>query len=403
MVAAPKVLFLNPWGRLIGPNRYLIEMLRHSPDLASGAIVVFHEQNDAAGEYRDAGSTIIHDPAVAQIRAQWSLRNAAAVMRHHTVGLWRMLKIMRRVKPDLVMSNTEQLLIGGLLARICGIPHIKVFHAMTFAYRLADRPLFMRTYLFFLTLWCDVVVAVSETLRQALISGGVVASKVVTLPNPVPCAYLREASGKLLPDVVQDLLEKHTPIIISAGVIFPKKGQDRLIEALARISKVYPDILCLFAGKVGESSGVEDTVAYFTSLKQRVDELGLSNNVVFLGEIDYLPALMGRADIYVQTSRTESFCRTVAEALVCGTPVVAFDAGAISEVAGPGAVIIREGDIPGLAHAVEMLLSNPDRMKTLVSEGSGHVEEHYDAGRISRIFSEFIISLNRRKRHCGLF
>ena len=134
------------------------------------------------------------------MRAHLSVANAVAVMRHHTVGLCRMLKIMTKVKPDLVVSNTDQLLIGGLLARICGIPHIKVFHAMTFSYRLADRPLRMRTYLFFLPLWCDVVVAASVTLRQAPISGGVVSSTVLTLPHPAPCSYPSTASERPLPE-----------------------------------------------------------------------------------------------------------------------------------------------------------------------------------------------------------
>ena len=378
---------------MIGPNQYLLEMLRHSPELAAQAVVLFHEQNDAADDYREIGCAVGIDEAVGQIRAQVSFGNICRVFTRHTAGLMRLMKAVRENQPHLLVSNTEQLMIGGMVARMRGIPHVKVFHALTFAHRLTGRPFVKRVYLVLLSLWCDVIVAVSETMKEALLSGGVPASRVVTIANPLDCTRLRVDAQKPLPADLDALLAHRHPIVLSAGVIFPKKGQDRLIEAMPELRSVHPGICCVLAGGVGERSGLEDTVGYFHSLQKRVKELNLESCVVFVGDTPHLPALMNRSDVYVQTSRTESFCRSVAEALVCGAPVVAYAVGAIPEAAGPGGVMVRDGDTAGLVESILALLADPARGKRLAEEGGRYVSDHFDAPTVSRKFSDMMASL----------
>ena len=55
----------------------------------------------------------------------------------------------------------------------------------------------------------------------------------------------------------------------------------------------------------------------------------------FVADAD-LPALYSGATCFVTASRYEGFGLPALEAISCGTPVVAFDAGAVPEVAGPG-------------------------------------------------------------------
>lgn len=56
-----------------------------------------------------------------------------------------------------------------------------------------------------------------------------------------------------------------------------------------------------------------------------------------------LAALYNAADVFVSTSMGEGFGLTIAEALACGTPVIAQDCSAISEVAEEGAILIPPG------------------------------------------------------------
>ena len=126
-----KILFLNPWDMLIGPNRYLIEMLRCAPDLADQSTVVFHETNSALREYAHIGCNVLVLPEIAQIRALPSFTNLFSIIQRHTFGLWRIIKLIRTIQPDVIISNTEQLMMGNITSKILGLPHIKIFHALT--------------------------------------------------------------------------------------------------------------------------------------------------------------------------------------------------------------------------------------------------------------------------------
>jgi glycosyltransferase involved in cell wall biosynthesis len=177
---------------------------------------------------------------------------------------------------------------------------------------------------------------------------------------------------------------------VNAGRISPLKGQDQLLEALPAIIRYYPNLLCIFAGQLGSDTGLENTNDFFQTIQKRIQELGLGTHVLFVGEIDYLPSLLRRGDLYVHTSRMESFCRTVAEALVCGTPVVAFDSGAVPEVAGPGALLVTSGDTAAFSAAVIDLLAQEERRSLLVEKGRRHIETCYGAERAARIFTDVL-------------
>ena len=87
-------------------------------------------------------------------------------------------------------------------------------------------------------------------------------------------------------------------------------------------------------------------------LARRARELGA--RVAFPGFVADadLPALYSGATCFVTASRYEGFGLPALEAISCGTPVVAFDAGAVPEVAGPGALLAPDGDLTALFRAV---------------------------------------------------
>jgi glycosyltransferase involved in cell wall biosynthesis len=171
------------------------------------------------------------------------------------------------------------------------------------------------------------------------------------------------------------------------------KGQDLLVEALPRVVKEFPDLLCVFAGRVGSDAGMEDTVRFMRNLEQRVAELGIEDHVCFAGEVETLIPLLQHADLYVQPSRTESFGRVVAEALGCGTPVVAFAVGGVPEVAGEGAVLVEPGNSLALSEAVIRALSSPGEMAEKASRGREHVVENYGSAAVAESFRRLLESL----------
>ena len=74
-------------------------------------------------------------------------------------------------------------------------------------------------------------------------------------------------------------------------------------------------------------------------LKILADELGVSDNIRFLGAVRDIPGLLGACDLGVHSSPTEGLCSAVLEAMASGRPVVATDIPPIREAVGPDGYI----------------------------------------------------------------
>ena len=128
------------------------------------------------------------------------------------------------------------------------------------------------------------------------------------------------------------------PLIGVFSRLAPWKGQHIVLQALAGL----PGVHGIFAG-----SALFGEDAYAASLRVLASELGIADRVVFLGQRGDVPALMRAVDIVVHPSvDPEPFGRTLVEAMLARTPVIATDAGAASEILGGGeaGMLVPPGD-----------------------------------------------------------
>ena len=115
--------------------------------------------------------------------------------------------------------------------------------------------------------------------------------------------------------------------------------------------------------------------------------------VRLLGMVDdgELPALYRNAAVFVQPSSYEGFGLTAAEAMACGTPVVAADAGSLPEVVGEAGLIVPPRDTAALAGAIAQVLehralsremSEAGRLRAMEFRWDRSAEEHTDVYRV---------------------
>ncbi|MFL0605802.1 glycosyltransferase family 4 protein [Cylindrospermopsis raciborskii] len=117
-------------------------------------------------------------------------------------------------------------------------------------------------------------------------------------------------------------------ILFTSRRLVHRMGIDKLLTAIAKIKPVVPDIWLAIAGR-GHIQ---------TSLEKQVVELGLENQVRFLGFVpdQQLPIAYQAADLTVMPSQSfEGFGLAILESLACGTPVLCTPVGGMPEILQP--------------------------------------------------------------------
>lgn len=138
-------------------------------------------------------------------------------------------------------------------------------------------------------------------------------------------------------------------VIGCIGRLHPQKGQIYLIEAFAQIASEFPGSILLLVGGGDERAALE----------QRVDQLGLREHVLFVGEVTGAGynEMFAAIDIYVQPSLFEGLPRTLLDAMYYGKPVIASDINGNSEavVSGKTGILVPSASVAELADAIKML------------------------------------------------
>lgn len=160
-----------------------------------------------------------------------------------------------------------------------------------------------------------------------------------------------------------DSLEKqaHSPrgwegredLILTVGDLYPHKGHDLIIRALALIARELPTIRLMIVGR-------EVSEGRAASLLQLAADLGVRDRLELPGFLDKeeVMALYGRARVYVNASRLESFGLTPIEAMSCATPVISSTESASPEICGDAALYFETYDAQSLASRLRDLTTS---------------------------------------------
>ena len=114
-----------------------------------------------------------------------------------------------------------------------------------------------------------------------------------------------------------------------------------------------------------------------------------------------LAAWYRAADVYVHPTRAESFGLTVAEAMACGTPVVASRVGGIPEVIAEGesGLLVDVGDASQLAASIVSLLQDAARRDALGRAAAQRIQGHFTIERQADAYLEFYAELADAHAH----
>ncbi|HKV39431.1 MAG TPA: glycosyltransferase [Blastocatellia bacterium] len=189
------------------------------------------------------------------------------------------------------------------------------------------------------SLGCDVYLSDSEFNMKEIVAQGADAARchVVAPFNQIDrLSTLDEDAG--IVDLYQDGLVN----ILTVGRIVPNKGHRLLIDAFGLYHEHFrPDSRLIIVGGMDERLD-----AYTVSLMDRVSTLGLSDAVLFTGQVsdNALKAYYLAAHVFAITSMHEGFCVPLVEAMAMKLPIVALGSTAIPGTVGGAGIVWSEPD-----------------------------------------------------------
>lgn len=282
--------------------------------------------------------------------------------------LWTLLEliqIIRREKPDIVHTHTAKAgTLGRIAAFLTGVPVVvHTFHGHVL--RGYFSPLFSK-------LICQIerllakkttaIVTLSEGLRHELSSVFRLAPlekfKVIPLGRELNSFFQNSNFlGKLKEEMN---LDADSFLIGIIGRLVPIKNHVLLLEALAQLPRGWDWHLAI----VGEGEEKERLV-------EKVNELGLTQKVHFLGWRSDLEKVYAGLDLFVLSSDNEGTPLSIIESFASGVPVVATDVGGVKDMLTRGesrnglslyseGILVPRGDKEALTKAIRFLEEEPD-------------------------------------------
>ncbi len=213
----------------------------------------------------------------------------------------------------------------------------------------------------------DLVTVESQEYYHELKLHHLFEGKLQYLPNGI------EITGDQEQQQVADAAADKENIILFVGRVGEyQKNNELLVDAFSQLPlAVRADWKLVFAGSVKES---------FRSYVDAIEDESVKQNIVLLGNIEdksKLYALYDKASIFAVTSRWESFCLVVLEAMYFANYVISTRFSAVLDILDNGNAgrIIPGEDVVALKEALVEALSNPAKRQEVAKLGQQRVQQ----------------------------
>lgn len=155
-----------------------------------------------------------------------------------------------------------------------------------------------------------------------------------------------------------------------------RKRPVEFVEVARRLRERFGDRIVF--PMYGETGGTRES-SLREAVAERIERYGLTTQCMLMGpEFPIEPQMMG-LDVLVVPAVEESFGRTLVEAMLCGTPVVAADDGGHREIIrhGETGFLVRPDDPDAFADTVTDLLENPGLASAIATAAREEALQRY--------------------------
>lgn len=307
------------------------------------------------------------------------------------VQLRRFARYLRENEIEIVHAQDFYSNIFGMIgATLAGVPARIAFKGET-GFSRSPRQRFAERCAFRLA---HAVIANAEAVRNRMIREGVATEKLVTIYNGIDLQRVAPSEGQRREEVLAGFgLPYRSPrrfVTILANIQHPVKDHPMFLRAARKVRDAIPDAAFVIAGQ----GQLKD------SLQAYATELGLTEDVFFIGRCDRVGDLLGISDVGVLSSKAEGFSNSILEYMAATLPVVATDVGGAREVVidGETGYLVPSGDDVAMGQHIISLLREPERARLMGERGRRVVAEKCSWAAQVSILQHFYEQLLARKQ-----
>jgi hypothetical protein len=180
---------------------------------------------------------------------------------------------------------------------------------------------------------------------------GVDPSIVHVVQSPPPKCFNSNSTDENLYDTIKKKYHLPEEYIFYPAQFWPHKNHIKLLEAFSIVQKEFENLKLVFTGSKQNN---------FQSVDNKIKELQLQNNVIYLGYIDYsdLPFLYKMSKFLVMPTLFESISIPIYEAFSLKVAVCYSDVVALPEQVGEAGLLFDPNNEKDIAKKMTMYLSN---------------------------------------------
>lgn len=301
-------------------------------------------------------------------------------------GLYfRLGNYLKEQKTDIVHTHNPGVLIYGAIGAMLGGAGAIINTEHGYEYSIG-RP--KKVVEALLRHWIDMTISVSNTLKDQLSNSMIQSKKITTIYNGIDPSPYNEISAPYSLRKRFGFLPTDT-IVGNVARLAEVKNHCLLLRAMKKVIEEIPQAKLLIVGD-GELRNKLEVFA---------KDLGISNNVVFGGEVDNVSELLRMMDIFVLSSTYEGISITILEAMASGKAVVATNVGGNPEIIinGETGILVPVNDKDTMAQAIITLLKDRDRALLMGIKGRRRVEECFNINAMVKRTEKLYLTLFAKK------
>jgi glycosyltransferase involved in cell wall biosynthesis len=284
-------------------------------------------------------------------------------------ALVALFRHIRKIEPHIVHTHTSKAGILGRLAawmaRVPTIIHTPHGHVFYGHFGRSLSRIFLQTEKLLGRITHHHIALTPEESNDYLNLGVAKFNNISVIHSGVDLNCFKRSATESNPRRNELGIPPDSLVVGYVGWLIPIKGVTYLVKAMTEVVQRHPNSLLLLVGK-GDEKGEEEV-----KLSKQVENLGIVDNVRFLGWRPDVNEIMGCFDIFVLPSLNEGMGRVLVEAMSAGLPIVASRVGGIPDLVEheENGLLVPPANVGALERAISDLLSDKARRKRMGETG----------------------------------